>query len=351
MSTPPTSVPSATTPPTGPISRMAEMRAALTVAPGRRTPRTWLTEGRRLTHPDRWLLCMLSEHTVLTAFQLQQLGYAATITAAIRRLRLLNDREVLYRFTVPIRSAWPGGTLGFTLGPTGAELIAWATGERMPDRDEVTQANQRLAASPRTRRRVAANGFFTTVAIHVRADPDADLPVWWSPGTCRPITGHPGDRYGVYLHSGRRIGFWYHHDNPDHAPGQAVAALDRYRELADATGVTNLIIGTRSQAREERLHHHLADRDWDGLTIVTYPRLGYPTAQVLLPAQGIDRVSLAQLPETPDLEHPYDDIDWDDQPHRLIPPLPPHPIYDPTPASLASLLDDDPADPDSTDHT
>jgi len=185
-----------------------------------------MTEGIRLTPADCWLLVMLSEHTALTAFQLQQLGYASNLTAAVRRLRLLADRQVLYQFTVPVRCAWPGGTTGFALGPTGAELIAWATGERIPDRAEVTEANQRLAASPQTRRRVTANGFFTTLAIHVRTEADTDLPVWWSPRTCRPLTGHPGCRYGQYEHSGRRIGFWYHPDNPDHTPAQAVATLD-----------------------------------------------------------------------------------------------------------------------------
>jgi hypothetical protein len=343
MSTPSIPVPSETAPSAGTFSAIQEFRAALRVPPGRRTPRTWLTEARRLTAADRWLLCMLDEHTALTAFQIQQLGYAGYLTAAVRRLRLLADRQVLYQFTVDNAAPWPAAKLCFTLGPTGAELMAWATAERMPNRADVTEANQRLATSPRTRRSVAANDYFTTLAFHVRAEPDMDLPVWWSPRTCRPLTGRAGHHYGELHHRGRPVGFWYHRDNPDHTPAQAATALKRYQQLLDRTGVGNVVIGTSDHAREARLQEHLATHDWESLTLVTYPGQGHPTTEVYLPVGGAGgRVSIDQLPDTPELDHPYNHIAWDNRPMRLIPSLPPHPLYDPGPAEAASLLTAEP---------
>jgi hypothetical protein len=285
----------------------------------------------RLLPEDWWLLDMLAEHRALTTEQIIDLGYAPSARAR-RRLRLLAQRLVVAPFTVHLDVAPTRPLRCWSLGTNGTAIAVARHGGPHPRSATVTARRYELHTNPRTAQLVAANGFFTNLAAHVHTHDDCDLRTWWSPRTCRPITTSfvRSARYGGYFDRGRWIGFWYVYDPEPIPPSRLRTQLDRYQRLGRTTGVTNLLWWFTDPDREQRQHERLHGQDLGQLTLATGRHdLGNPAEAIWRVVGTSDRVGLADLPPTPRLDHPHDDVWWDPGDRPLVTPTPPHPIWDP----------------------
>lgn len=294
----------------------------------------------RLAEEDLWLIDMLAEHQVLTAGQATQLGYQHTAARTRRRLQALAAQQLLAPFTLTPPAGRP--LRCWSIGPVGAVIAAYRHGGPRP-RPATTQARlHRLATNPHTAALFAANGFFTSLAAHVRARPGQDLRLWWSPRTCRSVTtGVPVNaRHGGYFYRGRWVGFWLEYDPAPRSPARLRTHLRRYQRLGQATGVSTLLWWTPHPDREQRLLHQLRDHSIDGLTIaVSGPHHGNPAEPVWQVASGGKPVALAALPESNRIDHPHADVRADIGQAPPVTPLPPHPIWDPDRGGDEAIID------------
>jgi Replication-relaxation len=123
----------------------------------------------RLTDRDRLLLAVLAEHHVLTTDHIVTLAFGSARRAQDRLARLV-EWGVLWRFRFGLAA---GGTSPshYTLGYTGARLIAAQRSVEPPRPAAWRQRVERLAESPQLRHRLGTNGVFVALAGYAAPTP------------------------------------------------------------------------------------------------------------------------------------------------------------------------------------
>ncbi|MEU7570079.1 replication-relaxation family protein [Micromonospora sp. NPDC049240] len=281
-----------------------------------------LTESERLRLPDWWAVEMLAEHRVLTTAQLTALGFATTTASATRRLALLARRSWIDRL-VNTGAATTADTW-WCLGPIGAQLTPLPE-----DRDvtpaQVYRARDRLRESRDLPGLLEANDFFVDLATRALTEPGSDLRTWWSPRTCRYVTGTRHVAWhGEYIHERYRHAFWYQPDPGQIRPTDLADRGHTYRRLTEHTGLANLLFHAADPQCEQELGRHLERRNTRHLTVVTSnPEHGHPAGPILQPTGETHHLTLTDLPHTPE-QWPPDTLTF-----KEVRPRAPHPIYDP----------------------
>lgn len=214
---------------------------------------------RSLTDRDRRLVTVLAEHQVLTTNQITQLAFPG-LDVAQRRLLRLTRLGVLDRFrwhALVGSEAWH-----YTLGVTGAALVAAERGVEAPKPADLRRRSLRLAASPRLPHLLGVNGWFCALAGHARTHPGTALLDWWSERRCAEQYGElvRPDGYGVFAEDGRQVEFFIEYDTGSEPLGRLAAKLPGYGELAAAAGPDHrVLLWLQSTTREAHLHRHFAD--------------------------------------------------------------------------------------------
>jgi hypothetical protein len=215
---------------------------------------------RSLTDRDRYLVSVLAEHQVLTTAQVTQLAFPS-LDVAQRRLLRLTRLGILDRFrwhALVGSEAWH-----YTLGPSGAALVAAGRGVEAPRPADLRRRALRLAASPRLAHLLGVNGWFCSLAAHTRTHPDAALSAWWSERRCAEHYGElvRPDGYGAFSEAGRRVEFFVEYDTGSEPLARLAAKLGDYAELAIAGGPDHpALLWLPSAIREAHLRQILTQR-------------------------------------------------------------------------------------------
>ena len=252
----------------------------------------------RLTDRDRLIVGLLAEHDVATTDQLTDVAFGS-VRRAQDRLSRLCAMGVLFRFRFSLAA---GGTspAHYTLGYTGARLVAARRAVAPPRPATWALRVERLAESPRLRHRLGVNGFFTDLAAYARAHPDrvtgpdgiGGLTTWWSERAATGFfwTSHGGrdvrlrpDGYGCWEHhsagpgagaGGGVVRFFLEHDNGTEPHADLVGKLATYTDFP--THHFGILAFTVPGARREtNLHRALTralGRTRPRLPIATMPR-------------------------------------------------------------------------------
>lgn len=203
---------------------------------------------------------MLAQHQVLTTGQLAQLAFPS-LDVAQRRLLRLTRLGVLDRFrwhALVGSEAWH-----YTLGITGAALLAAERGVEAPKPAELRRRSLRLAASPRLGHLLGVNCWFCALAGHARTHPGAMLSAWWSERRCAKHYGElvRPDGYGAFGADGRRVEFFLEYDTGSEPLVRLAGKLADYADLATAGGPRHpVLLWLGSPTREAHLHRLLPDR-------------------------------------------------------------------------------------------
>jgi len=276
----------------------------------------------RLTPRDRWLMAMLAEHQVLTGAQIGRLCYTNPRTAQAR-LSLLHRLDVLDR-----ARRYHGPTTGpyhYTLGPTGARLLAAQHGGSLADLGYRRDQLLTLLTSPRLAHLVGTNGLFTAWAHASRTLPPGEgLTAWWSEARSAALWGafiRP-DGYGTWQTPKRRLDFHVEYDTGTEPLTRVVGKLPGYARLATASGISSpLLLWLPSAGREAALRARLAGAAPQGAvpvitaspTPVSAAKPGGepadldPARAVWLPLDATRRATLSQLADRYGTPTPPDD--------------------------------------------
>ncbi|MFF0471874.1 replication-relaxation family protein [Micromonospora zamorensis] len=281
-----------------------------------------LAEAGRMRLPDWWAVEMLAEHRVLTTAQLTALGFATTTASATRRLAILARRGWIDRLWNT--SAAATADTWWCLGPIGTQLTPLGEDHDVTPA-QVYRARDRLRQHPGLPGLLRANDFFVDLATHALTEPGSDLRTWWSPRTCRHVTGaRHAAWHGEYIHDRARHAFWYQPDPGEIRPADLADRVHAYRRLAEQTGLATLLFHAADEQREQDLRRYLERRNTRHLTVATSnPEHGHPANPVWQPIGETHRLALTNLPQTPD-QWPPDTVTF-----KEIRPRAPHPIYDP----------------------
>ena len=215
---------------------------------------------RSLTDRDRYLVSVLAEHQVLTTAQVTQLAFPS-LDVAQRRLLRLTRLAVLDRFrwhALVGSEAWH-----YTLGPSGAAIVAAGRGAEAPRPADLRRRALRLAASPRLAHLLGVNGWFCALAAHAHTHPDTALVAWWSERRCAEHYGElvRPDGYGAYREAGIHAEFFVEYDTGSEPLARLADKLGDYAELAIAGGPGHpVVLWLPSALREAHLHQLLAER-------------------------------------------------------------------------------------------
>ncbi len=282
---------------------LTNTRSARPLIEGMRTARRGGVDAagelRRLTARDRWLLDLLGEHEVFSTEQVAALGFDQVPTAR-NRLLVLHRRGVLTGFRDP--AAVEAARWLWTVGPVGAACLAHRHGYPTPAAATVSRQGARLAASRYLGRLLAVNGVFVDLLAHARHTPGARLATWWSPRTCRQVTGELAtpDGHGVWTDPHGTVSFWL--DTDVHEAGRwhrAAARLDGYAAMHQATGLHyTLLVWLADADRERRLRPQFAAHPAvraGALAVATASAGRHPVGPVWLPTGQSDRVRLSHL--------------------------------------------------------
>ncbi|MGI5180549.1 replication-relaxation family protein [Dactylosporangium sp. CA-152071] len=228
----------------------------------------------QLTDRDHVLLGWLADHGVLTSFQIADALYPS-LDYAQERLRRLFRLRVLDRFRPqkPDGGSYP---YHYVLDQLGAEVVAAQRGDDPPRRNHARTRRLQLTRRANLPHLLGVNGFFTDLAAHARAHPDAALAQWWPAARCQSMGAfaEPGDdihvrthtatsrpdALGVWVEDERRVTFFLEYDTGTERPlSRLVSKLDGYVDLARVTGrVWPVLFWLPSQTRERHLHQHLS---------------------------------------------------------------------------------------------
>ncbi|MBL7491179.1 replication-relaxation family protein [Frankia sp. AgB1.9] len=299
--------------------------------------------GSRLTPRDRWLLAMLAEHQVLTGAQITQLAYTNPRTAQ-SRLALLHGLDVLDR-----ARHYYGPRTGpyhYTLGPTGARLLAAERGTTLADLGYRRDHLLTLLNSPRLAHLVGTNGLFTALAHTSRTLPEKEgLTAWWPETRAAAMWGQfiRPDGYGTWHTAHRRLDFHVEYDTGTEPLTRVLAKLPGYARLATASGIPSpLLIWLPTAGREAHLRARLAASSSHGAVpvVTASPTPTSPDDEpgdlagartVWLPLDATRRATLHQLAERyGTLTTPTHDPD-DDPPGDRDAPFPRPPADQPLP--------------------
>jgi hypothetical protein len=251
----------------------------------------------RLTERDRQLCRLLWEHRVLTTAQIAEVAFDSLV-AAQHRLVVLYRLGVLERFR-SLRSVG-SESWRYSLGPTGAALVAIERGVE-PPRASVTRAKvAKLAASPRTAHALGVNGLFTALAAHARRHQACALEEWWSERRAGAEWGDlvRPDAYGQWREDARSVGFFVEHDTGSETLARVTAKLSGYADVSTAEGLSRPVLFWLARGgREPELHRVMARRPVPMATAVARPGAD-PAGPVWRPVGTTSRCRLIDLAET-----------------------------------------------------
>lgn len=173
----------------------------------------------RLTDRDRLLLDWLSDHKVLTTFQICHALFGS-LDFAQRRLLTLHRLGLVDRFR-PLRAGGGSYPWHYVLDQVGAELVAASRGETPPRRGQSVERMRRIATSRTLAHQLGVNEFFTDLAGYARTHPAARLVRWWSEQQCARVGAFGQtlispvrpDGHGVFGEDGRRVAFFLEWDS------------------------------------------------------------------------------------------------------------------------------------------
>lgn len=287
----------------------------------------------RATPRDRWLLRMLTEHHVLTAPQICTLAYT-NVRVANKRLIALTELGLLDRFRLP-RAAYGNTPWHYTLGPSGAQLIAAERGITLKQLGYQRAKQLALSARPDLPHTTGCHSTLTTLAARGRIPGAGRLAVWWSARSAATVWGDlvRPDAYGLWQDTHRAgtagaCAFFYEYDTGTESLTQLLGKLAGYRRFRDQQdGSYPILIHLPTASREQRVHQELAT-DPPGVPVATTCppatelALGAALdAPVWLVAGGAHRLTLAALPAA-----------FARMGHRLRPPVSyDRDVYAPTP--------------------
>ena len=187
----------------------------------------------RITERDRVICRLLHEHRVLTTSQLTAVAFSS-LRKAQERLSLLYGLEVVDRFR---HRSWSGtGPFHFTLGRTGAAVVASERGVTIAELGWQRATTTALATSGQLAHLVGCNGVFTDLIAAARRTPGASLEQWWSARRCAAAWGDAirPDGYGVYVEGEVRLPFLLEYDTGSETLPRLEAKLPGYAALARA---------------------------------------------------------------------------------------------------------------------
>ncbi len=248
-----------------------------------------------LTVRDRTLLALLDQHLVLTTGQIHRLHYRAVRTCQIR-LRELHRLGLLERFRFA-RMYGGAEPWQWTLGLHGARFRAGATGRAAPTERAHREQVLRLTAHPRLPHLLATNEFFVRLAQTARTDPGVGLDRWWSERTATArFIGIRPDGHGLWTAQGRTVGWYLECDMGTEPLTRVTAKLEAYQRLARSGGPHYpVLFWLPSTEREAHLQQALR-RTSPPVPVATATHDTDPAGPVWLPADGWQRVPLAELP-------------------------------------------------------
>ena len=220
----------------------------------------------QLTDRDRLLLDWLSDHKVLTTFQIAHALFGS-LDFAQRRLLKLHRLGLVDRFR-PLRAGGGSYPWHYVLDQIGAEFVAASRGQPSPRRGETVERKRRVATSRTLTHRLGVNQFFTDLAGHARICPEARLQRWWSEQQCaRPgafgtalISPVRPDGHGVFAERGRRVAFFLEWDSGGEQLSVLVSKLAGYAYHVRKGGPAwPVLLWLPSTRRERNVHHILGE--------------------------------------------------------------------------------------------
>jgi hypothetical protein len=170
---------------------------------------------------------------VLTTSQIEEVAFTS-LRKAQERLSLLHGLEVVDRFR---RRSWSGtGPFHFTLGRTGAEVIAAERGLTIAELGWQRLTTTALAKSSQLAHLAGCNGVFTGLIATARETPGAALDEWWSARRCAAAWGDAirPDGYGVYVEGDVRLPFLLEYDTGSETLARLEGKLPGYAALTRA---------------------------------------------------------------------------------------------------------------------
>lgn len=225
-----------------------------------------LAVQHQLTGRDWRLLGWLYDHRVLTSFQIAHALFP-TLNYAQRRLTTLTALGLVERFR-PFRLQGGSHPYHYALAHIGGLLVAATRGEPPPRRGDSTARLHRIATSRNLDHRLGINQFFTDLAGHQRAHPEARLHHWWPDTRLESFTA-PGtmtfaviraDGLGVWSEHDRTTAWYFEHDTGTEALTVLVDKLSGYRQLRRRGGPAwPVLFWLHSTSREAHLHQRLAE--------------------------------------------------------------------------------------------
>ncbi|MBE1484997.1 replication-relaxation family protein [Plantactinospora soyae] len=235
---------------------------------------TFLRVQARLTDRDHVLLGWLADHGVLTTVQINHALYGS-LDFAQRRLRKLCQVGLLGRFR-PFRAQ--GGTYPYhyVLGQLGTEVVAAHRGDELPRKDHARRRRWQLTNRANLPHLLGTNQFFTDLAGHARAHPDASLDRWWPAARYQRMGAftEPGDDvrvrvytprarpdgHGIWTEHGISLPFFVEHDTGTESLSVLISKITGYLDLARVTGrAWPVLFWLHSAARERHLHTRLTE--------------------------------------------------------------------------------------------
>jgi hypothetical protein len=252
--------------------------------------------SHRLTERDRVICERLYEHRVLTSIQVHELLFDSAYRAR-KRLLELHRLRVVERFR-PYRQ-YGSHPHHYLLDEVGARVVAAERGVEPIELDWSRARALKLASSGQLRHQVEANGFFTRLAIALRAEPGWEPAEWWGQRRCGQAWGElvRPDGYCQINRGVRAIGLWLEWDRGTEPLDRIAGKLERYEELALALErELNVLIVAPGERREREIRRALrASADARALTTTADRHHRDPLARNWLGAETALRVALGEL--------------------------------------------------------
>jgi hypothetical protein len=214
-----------------------------------------------LSPRDRLVLSLLSDHLVLTTYQIRAALFSSSRMAQ-HRLHQLHSLELLDRFAPPRNRRLGGsGPTRWTLGRLGFDLHAAGQRGTFTSARAARQRLAHLAESPTLAHLLGVNSFFTDLIGHARTHPGSRLQRWWSePETARRFVGVHPDGHGLWRDGDHLVGFFLEYDTGTEDLPRLVAKLAAYERLARGGGPAYpVLFSLHSPDRETHLHAALGD--------------------------------------------------------------------------------------------
>ncbi|MET7951035.1 replication-relaxation family protein [Micromonospora sp. NPDC005324] len=290
----------------------------------------------QLTDRDRLLLDWLSDHKVLTTFQISHALFGS-LDFAQRRLLKLHQLGLVDRFR-PLRAGGGSYPWHYVLDQIGAECVAATRDHTPPRAGQTVVRKRRLAASRTLDHLLGVNQFFTDLAGRARTAPQAQLERWWSEQRC----AEPGafdttllspvrpDGHGVFSEGDRRVAFFAEFDSGLERPRVLLNKVSSYTVHAAMGGPAWPVLFWLPNTAQERALHDLLTGMRSPVPVATAARDSVPdgacAADAVWLVVGADDAP-RRLLDLADLGEPAPDVDqiadlaW---PTRI--PTPSHPL-------------------------